>query len=297
MLALAGGAVTNPESDVIGWVALRRVHGGGVARVGSWWVDGGRQVPDYLPAVLDELVTAGLVALEASDPVAEAPLRASLTKAGQARYGELLAHHGGRVAQAALDGPGTAAPGNVLVQLPPTSIEATQTPAGRRSSDPRPAAPGGQPDPPAAVPPWAHRPWCAPDCSFPPGVAEGAHLSRAWSLAPADEPTSRVALRLVEEPGEDGPGEVEVLVSVTERRLADDLDPFDEGTDPSIAAGLADITSSASLSTAETSRMFEELVAFGRCARELSTGVPLVLLGAQDPAGGAAEGEEGSPVV
>ncbi|MGH4015259.1 MAG: hypothetical protein ACRDSL_15315 [Pseudonocardiaceae bacterium] len=65
-------------------------------------------------------------------------------------------------------------------------------------SDPRPPAPGGQPDPPAPVPPWAHRLWCAPDCDFPPGGAEGAQLSRAWSLVPADEPTSRVALRLVE---------------------------------------------------------------------------------------------------
>lgn len=81
----------NPESDVIAWIALRRVHGGAVARVGSCWVDGGRRLPDYLPAVLDEFVTAGLVALAAPDPVAEVSLRASLTEAGHARYGELLA--------------------------------------------------------------------------------------------------------------------------------------------------------------------------------------------------------------
>ncbi len=65
---------------------------------------------------------------------------------------------------------------------------------------------------------------------------------------PADEQTGRVALRLVEEPREDGSGEVRVLVSVTERRLADDLDPFGESTGEA-GSGLADITSSAGLST------------------------------------------------
>ena len=143
--------MNNPTSDVIVWIALRRVHDGGVARVGSWWLDGGRQVPDYVPAVLDELVTAGLVALADPDPVAEVSLRAGLTDAGQTRYGELLARYGGQVARAAPDGPGTAAPDSALVQLPPTTIEMTQTPAGRRSSESRPPAPGGQPDPPAGT--------------------------------------------------------------------------------------------------------------------------------------------------
>ncbi|MCA1673670.1 MAG: hypothetical protein LC799_16205 [Actinobacteria bacterium] len=81
---------------MIAWRALRRVHGGGVARVGSWWLDRGRQVPDYVPAVLDEFVTAGLVALADPDPVAEVSLRAGLTEAGQTRYGELLARYGGQ---------------------------------------------------------------------------------------------------------------------------------------------------------------------------------------------------------
>ncbi|MGH3906969.1 MAG: hypothetical protein ACRDTE_22735 [Pseudonocardiaceae bacterium] len=121
----------------------------------------------------------------------------------------------------------------------------------------------------APLPPGAHRPWCAPNCAFPVGGAEGAHLGRAWTLVPADEPTSRVALRLLEEPGEDGPGVVGVLLSVTERRLADDLDPWAEGSDPpSIEAGLADITSSVGLSAEEAGRVFEQLVGFARCARE-----------------------------
>lgn len=41
------------------------------SRVGSRWRDGRGRLPDYLPAVLDELVTAGLVALAAPDPVSE----------------------------------------------------------------------------------------------------------------------------------------------------------------------------------------------------------------------------------
>ncbi|MGH3904230.1 MAG: hypothetical protein ACRDTE_08580 [Pseudonocardiaceae bacterium] len=111
-----------------------------------------------------------------------------------------------------------------------------------------------------------HRPWCAPDC---PGGVERAHFSPAWSVVPAEEQTGRVALRLVEEPGEDGPGDVRVLVSVTERRLADDLDPFGESSGEA-GGGLADITSATGLSADDAGRVFEELVAFARCARELS---------------------------
>ncbi|MCA1674222.1 MAG: hypothetical protein LC799_19200 [Actinobacteria bacterium] len=126
--------------------------------------------------------------------------------------------------------------------------------------------------PPPSPPSWVHRSWCAPDCSFPTGGAEGAHLGRAWVLTPSDEQTSRVAVRLVEEPGEDGPGEVEVLLSVTERRLSGDLDPFDDGSGESIGGELADITSSAALNPDEAGRVFEQLVTFARLAREAGGG-------------------------
>jgi hypothetical protein len=110
--------------------------------------------------------------------------------------------------------------------------------------------------------PWAHRPWCAPDCGFVPGVAEGTHLGRAWTLTPDREQPSRVALRLFERVGEDTRGEVGVLLSVTERRLAGDLDPLGEGSGPAVEGGLADITSAAGLTAQETARLFETLVAF-----------------------------------
>lgn len=117
-------------------------------------------------------------------------------------------------------------------------------------------------NPRPAAPPWAHRPWCAPDCGWPPGGAEGTHLGRAWTLTPEDEETSQVALRLFEEPGENTPGVVRVLLSVTERRLPEDLDPFNEEPDPAIKPGLADITSSAGLTAQEAALVSEHLMAF-----------------------------------
>lgn len=109
-----------------------------------------------------------------------------------------------------------------------------------------------------AGPPWAHRLWCAPECDFPAEVGEGTHQGRAWTLTPADEQASQVGLRLYERVGEDTAGQVGVLVSVTERRLADDLDPFGEGS-AAVGGGLADITSSAGLSAEEVDRLFVRL--------------------------------------
>lgn len=125
----------------------------------------------------------------------------------------------------------------------------TETPDGHRLSAPRFPAPGGRPEPTTATG-VTHRPWCAPDC---PGGVERAHVSRAWSLTPVDEPTSRVALRLVQEPAEDSPGAVAVLLSVTERRLAD-------------------ITSSTGLRAEEAGLVFEQLVTFARCASVTTRG-------------------------
>ncbi|MGH3798086.1 MAG: hypothetical protein ACRDR6_30155 [Pseudonocardiaceae bacterium] len=123
--------------------------------------------------------------------------------------------------------------------------------------------------PPFGAPPWAHRSWCAPGCEFRSGAVEGAHLGAPWVLAPAGQDPGGIALRLVEEVMESGTGEVRVLVSVTERRLADDLDPFGEAGDQA-GGRLADITSSVDVSAQETGQLFEQLVAFARSARELS---------------------------
>lgn len=134
--------------------------------------------------------------------------------------------------------------------------------------------PADTPPPDAWVPdvwaPWVHRSWCAAGCEFPPGAMEGAHLGAPWVLTPAEEQTGRVALRLVEDVTESGTGAVRVLVSVTERRLAGDLDPFDEFPEQP-GGGLADITSSAGLGADEAGRVVEQLVAFARCAHQLGS--------------------------
>lgn len=87
-------SIVDPDSEVV-WIGLRRVHGGGVANVTGCWFDRERRLPSYLTPALDELTDAGLVTLAEDGP--QRPLRrATLTDAGQARYEELLARHGGR---------------------------------------------------------------------------------------------------------------------------------------------------------------------------------------------------------
>lgn len=133
-------------------------------------------------------------------------------------------------------------------------------------ADPRPPwGPGPEP--------WTHRLWCAPDCEFRSGAVEGTHLSVPWVLCPGEgEQAERIALRLAEvQPGPDGAGELRVLVSVTERRLADDLDPFGEYPGQGVA-GLVAITSSVGLDADESLRVFEQLEGYARCVRELSAG-------------------------
>ncbi|MGH3903623.1 MAG: hypothetical protein ACRDTE_05445 [Pseudonocardiaceae bacterium] len=132
---------------------------------------------------------------------------------------------------------------------------------------------GGESGPAAA--PWVHRSWCAPECGFAPGGVEGTHLGVAWTLPRAEGETGGLELRLFEQVGEAEVGVVRVLLSVTERRLVDDLDPLAglrEVSGPVPVGGLADIASSAELSAEEAGWVFEELVAFARCARELSAG-------------------------
>ncbi|MGH8571613.1 MAG: hypothetical protein ACREX8_03425, partial [Gammaproteobacteria bacterium] len=74
-------------AELVEWIALRRVCGGGVAMVGGSWFDLGRLVPCYLPDTLDGLRRDGLIALTEVD---EWGLRrAAATLAGRARYVEL----------------------------------------------------------------------------------------------------------------------------------------------------------------------------------------------------------------
>ncbi|MGH3940321.1 MAG: hypothetical protein ACRDTG_17145 [Pseudonocardiaceae bacterium] len=109
--------------------------------------------------------------------------------------------------------------------------------------------------------PWAHRAWCAPECDFPVGIAEGTHRGPVWTLRPADAQTSQVRVRLYEWVGQDTTGQIGVLASVTERRLADDLDPLGEGSGAEPGYGLVDITSSVGLTVEEVERLFLHLEA------------------------------------
>lgn len=135
-MVLGGGltAVSGLErdSELLVWISLRRVHAGGVAKVAGWWLDAGRPVPGYLTDTLDDVTGAGLVALADDGP--HGPLRrATLTDGGQVRYATSLQRHGGHLERVDLRSP---APGF-----------GTETPTGRRSSDPRPPAPGDRPGP------------------------------------------------------------------------------------------------------------------------------------------------------
>ncbi len=97
-MVLGGGLTAvsglEPDSELLVWIALRRVHAGGVAKVAGCWLDAGRPVPGYLTDTLDDLTGTGLVALAAGGP--HGPLRrASLTGGGQVRYAAALQRHGG----------------------------------------------------------------------------------------------------------------------------------------------------------------------------------------------------------
>lgn len=71
------------------WIALRRVRGGGVAKHGGGYFDGGRPLlATYLVTIaLDRLAAAGM--LEVGEPDDYLMGRVSLTETGMARYGEL----------------------------------------------------------------------------------------------------------------------------------------------------------------------------------------------------------------
>ncbi|MGQ0777688.1 MAG: hypothetical protein ACT4NY_25315 [Pseudonocardiales bacterium] len=79
--------------DLLEWIALRRVHEGGVALHGSQYLHWGQKVPCYLPEVFDRLVEMGLT--ELLDPGCSSGLRCvAPTSRGQDRYQELTAKRG-----------------------------------------------------------------------------------------------------------------------------------------------------------------------------------------------------------
>lgn len=70
------------------WLALRRVHDGGVAKSAGAYFDHGRPVPEHLTGVFDRLIWTGLVSVVAGDPIWQLR-RLSLTDAGALRYAAL----------------------------------------------------------------------------------------------------------------------------------------------------------------------------------------------------------------
>ncbi|MGH3929377.1 MAG: hypothetical protein ACRDTF_05305 [Pseudonocardiaceae bacterium] len=76
--------MSDPDPELLAWLALRRVRGGGVAEVGGYYLDHGLPVPAYLADPFAELTEDGLVALAAADPAGLR--RATITPTGQARY-------------------------------------------------------------------------------------------------------------------------------------------------------------------------------------------------------------------
>lgn len=74
-------------ADLYDWIALRRVSGGGMAKLGDRWLDSGHRVPGYVTEALAVLCGDGLVAL--ADPESGGMARAALTDVGAARYQQL----------------------------------------------------------------------------------------------------------------------------------------------------------------------------------------------------------------
>lgn len=110
-------------------LTLKRAHGGGVAKLGDRYLDGGFPTPGYLTGAFDELIATGLLAI--ASPDSGGLQRVTLTGAGHARYTEPRA-----------------APRRAAVRVPDPQFCTTPTPTGQRSNNPALVAPpSGQPDP------------------------------------------------------------------------------------------------------------------------------------------------------
>lgn len=67
-------------------IALRRIHDGGVVRLGWRYLDQGFPVPVYLPSVLDCFVQQGIAALGEPEPMMAHARRLHLTLDGLALH-------------------------------------------------------------------------------------------------------------------------------------------------------------------------------------------------------------------
>ncbi|MGH3796492.1 MAG: hypothetical protein ACRDSP_16565 [Pseudonocardiaceae bacterium] len=79
------------------WLALLRVHEGGMSRLEGRFYNHGRPVADYLTDGLDALIRTEHLALGRPTPIGQQQV--CVTKTGQARYAELnsngVRRHGG----------------------------------------------------------------------------------------------------------------------------------------------------------------------------------------------------------
>ncbi|MGH3926343.1 MAG: hypothetical protein ACRDTT_26345 [Pseudonocardiaceae bacterium] len=116
------------DPDLYEWLALRRIHRGGIAKSAGTYLDYGRPTPGHLIEVFDRLIWTELVTVADGNALWD-PRRVSLTDAGQARYAALSEQRPSE-----------------LVVLPP-EFGITQTPVGRRS-EPLPPVPGDRSGPP-----------------------------------------------------------------------------------------------------------------------------------------------------
>lgn len=80
------GSVSDPGLHE--WIALRRVHDGGVAKSAGAYFEDGRPAPEHLTGAYDRLIWTGLVVVADGDPLWELR-QLGLTEGGQARYAVL----------------------------------------------------------------------------------------------------------------------------------------------------------------------------------------------------------------
>lgn len=85
-----------PGSGVTVWIALRRAHRGGVAKLAGCWLDAGRPVPGYVAEALEELTRGGLLILGEADPQSCGVRRVTVTDTGSAHYVGLCQIHNRR---------------------------------------------------------------------------------------------------------------------------------------------------------------------------------------------------------
>lgn len=152
--------------------ALRRAHGGGLAKSGYQYVDHGRLQLSHLTQILDELTDAGLLVLTDADP--SGLRRVNLTQTGHAHYTQLTTH---RVTRSVPEPPsphrprlaaGRAAPTPLLL---PAASRIQATPSHRRPDGPPGTWPrrttggrlamrssAGVPTPPSSSPPARYAP-------------------------------------------------------------------------------------------------------------------------------------------